>query len=768
MAEEAVAAAALQAEKDAAARAEADLAAAAERTRQMALRAAEEAEAERERMSAMSEAELVAMHLDTKVTSDLEVCAKDLEQTQATLKAVEEQESDLEQCLGANRNVMGSDISKVEEMIEGLDAALLVNVHFQEQSAALALQVDGEVVATSQKLLDHQSVLADRVNKELAEARHRLSAQTERQRGLQTELDKYKLSVETDMAKQSTELKRLNAIEATKRLNEEMWQSHLASLSSKLEELCQAKADHAAIRQKEEFVEETGRQVEALTQRIDDDEDKLRKWRIQEEEIAEAETLAAAAAASSIACLEADNAAVRSLIALQQTLLTDELSITLPQHWSVPAATDALASHKQPSSKVTLLEETRDFVLVQNQSCIQAQSLLDAATVSHKMETSENHDARQTALRLIRTERTAMEVPHEERKRFLAEKSAQLAVERTEVHKAQEELQVHTYAIEMLEAEVAAVQKEVDRRTAELNVAEGDKEKKDALLKQCKEKLKLEETERKSAIDAELDIQRGQQKYVSMLAARLKMESSLADQAARINTLPVEGTAEETELYATASAGKRGSALVNDKNSAHANFVEDLRARRVAKVASREDTRRSLVETEKTASAHRKLLVDKRAATKNTLAKQRDYYSNLAAKMPGSPSSASTPTLRSPRESFARRLSEGAQSPLTPSPQKEPAVSAPASPPDAGDVPLPPPRRHSHESNQSSPYESAHKYLAKEIQKLPQDEKRMSREEDVLDLLGEQNHPFYNPDLSVAGGLPKSSASPEAKKGLKK
>ena len=297
MAEEAVAAAALQAEKNATAKAEADLAAAAEQARQMALRALEEAEAERERMSSMSEAELVAMHLDTKVTSDLQVCAKDLEQTQATLKAVEDQESDLEQCLGANRNVMGSDISKVEEMIEGLDAALLVNVHFQEQSAALALQVDGEVVATSQKLLDHQSVLADRVNKELAEARHRLSAQNARQRTLQEELDKYKLSVETDMAKQSTELKRLNAIEATKRLNEEMWQSHLSYLSAKLEELCQAKSDHASIRQKEEFVEETGRQVEALTQRIDDDEDKLRKWRTQEEEVREPDLSAQSARA---------------------------------------------------------------------------------------------------------------------------------------------------------------------------------------------------------------------------------------------------------------------------------------------------------------------------------------------------------------------------------------------------------------------------------------------------------------------------------------
>jgi len=265
-----------------------------------------------------------------------------------------------------------------------------------------------------------------------------------------------------------------------------------------------------------------------------------------------------------------------------------------------------------------------------------------------------------------------------------------------------------------------------------------------------------------------------------MLAARLKMESSLADQAARINTLPVEDTTEETELYATASAGKRGSALVNDKNSAHASFVEDLHARRAAKVANREGTRRSLVETEKTASAHRKLLVDKRAATKNTLAKQRDYYSNLAAKMPGSPSSASTPTIRSPRDSFARRLSEGAQSPLMPSPQKESAISAPASPPNAGDVPLPPPRRRESDGcsepmppipvssrtyeSAHSPYESAHKYLAKEIQKLPQDEKRMQS----LDLLGEQNHPFYNPDLSVANGPTKSSASPVAKKGSRK
>jgi len=669
---------------EAEAKAESDKAKEAE-TAAKAQRAAEAA-ARREKMAKMEEEALVVMHLAEKIADDIANCEAEVTKQKEALNGNEASIDEMERTLADFRGEKSGELARQKERAASIDKVVASNMTFHSQCTQLAAEV-GACIEHTAKVGSDVHTITDRVQAELNEAKGRHAIQSSKCVALTNELQQHEAQTAAAVSKSSMELFNRRSEVKAMELNLDVWSEQLIALQAKYNAACEANIDSQVLDAKQERMAQTTTQVEELIARIATDEETLATWRLREVELAADEKLAAAAAAIKEAALEEDLAAVRSLQKLQAAYAQRELD-------SILAKPDVGAP-----TQVKMLEKTASLLRTQMSEGKLALERMEAALTAHSDAVVSSAEERETELRLISTERQAMEVAHRERKAFLAEKEDQLRIEKEEVLKGREALLGDQHCIATLKAEVVIVEEMVEARRA--RAAEGREAEVTASQehRQLKLEARVQEAAIKLRLDAEKAVEKGQKKYVDDLVTQLKREEERM--AARDATLKVEEAfgvqaARESRgslgSYLEVGAGQRGAAVVQESNEALQAWIAELKAEKEQCETELAISNHENEVIEKKAAVQLDLLRGQQVAINHALAKQEDYMANLNARRTMSPAKKIGTPLSRARS--AKNLSLDPGSP----------ASIVMSLPNTAEV--------------STPYAAAHKYLEHKYREL--------------------------------------------------
>ena len=691
------------------------------------------------KLASMSEDELKAMHLDSKLGADHRNLRSEIEAKEAALLEKKQVLSALAWDLSAMRKAKNAAMETIDEQVTSIQSVLEMNDRFGRQCASLAEEVEEAAVANSQSLADKRAI-EGRVCSELAEAQSRLAAQSAKREAAEAELRRHQTTAAPAMAKLSLELMRLSSDTEAKALSHKIWARHMAEFKKELSDLEALVADHAAVDAQTAQCAATAEQIGQLKDRIAHDDDDLARRHQVEKDIVDSGKFAATADGATERSLDSEMDAVRMLLELQRALVADELGEKEAERLTV--------------TRRELTKGTGELLGTLCETSAKALEQLQSGATRHGETVRACMKERETKLMLQRTEREAIEVAHEQRKRFLMEKERQLEVEQKEVEKGRQLLLHQQHKITMMKADVEEVIAAATLRQTKLTAARKAQEDKAAELKQCRKETRAKEESLKLRVASEKEVERAQRGYVSSLEAHLRIEAHLAEHVAGlVSSADAAGGDEAME----APLGLRGMSVVRANNEAHGKWMATLKERLAQCELAISEVRAELTSFEARADQQRTLLEQQQTAMSHEAAKLKDYEMNLIARLPsgganGGGDAATLPTkgaLSTPYADAHKYLpTRKSVLPLSPD-----AVAAPAD--GAKPTEKKSEGRHSLPDKEllSTPYAAAHRYLASAEDMAHKDGATFDKadaEKLSNEIFAEQNNPLYNPDLQVA------------------
>ena len=307
-----------------------------------------------------------------------------------------------------------------------MEAVLLTNQRLHEQCTTLESELI-DSAATFEAKLDDKRTVCSRVESEVEVARDRLDEQTEICKGHEDALASFNAATAPQIASQGLALMKLTSAHLASARSVALWQSRLDALNAELEEVGALTGDSASIDAKEGRLVATRNEIADLQLRVDESDVALRMSK--ERELLAAGEMAEAERATLRGMLVADADAVRLLSELHDAALSTELSTELKP-------TSSSSSAGRTVTHARLISETRDLVAERKEGALSALAALEQSVATHDEWTATQRADRADDLKLIQTERVAIEVAHEQAKRFLAEKRRQADVEQREVDRA--------------------------------------------------------------------------------------------------------------------------------------------------------------------------------------------------------------------------------------------------------------------------------------------------------------------------------------------
>ena len=687
------------------------------------------AEAKRSKLASMSEEELIAMHLEDKITADRQWSQGQLQTARAGLQANEDEMKQLDTKMAEDKEVHSRKASDLEEQRTSMTTVLSGNVTLHQQCTALA----DEIASAGQMFLaglEDKKTIRARVETELAEAVDRLGAQQERSGAVLSELTRFTSETAPVIAKKAVELMRLSSDAAAKMCSLEAFKKTLADLTSQLEVLEEQVADTADIDSKSVRAELTASEISFLKERIAADDADIAGRILAERDLDEADRLEDASHAKTRRALVSDVEGTKMLIelekaALQESTSMDEASMT-PTHKRLREQTNNVLQGRKAKSDDALKE-------------------LNEAVEQHDREVASARADREIAMIQMRAERVAIEIAHEQRKRFLEERERQHEVEVREIDKGRSALLDRQHAIDMLKMEIKEAEAGVAKREKLAVAAAKLRDDKDAALKQMKLDSKTRENAIAVRLSCEREVEARQKEYTTQIKKRLKMESEVDSHAEKVN-MSSEGGA---SAVLQAPIGKRSLGVVHANNDVQSEWIADLKQQLAECESEVNRNEMQLLSSQKAFTRSRSLLTEQHTAMVASLSKLADYESNLHANLPSNPAS--------PRSVSNSLKSTPVKRASLMSPRKELFRD------DSTDVVTPSQTSLPTKEVLSTPYAAAHKYLADAESALPPSPPPevvepvgtpTRKPEQMLEkisqqILSEQNHPLYNPDLKL-------------------
>ena len=663
-----------------------------------------EAAAKRSEYANKTEPALLSLHLDKYISEEHASCQSQLADVKAQLKTNEASSALVQEAIRAKREVAAPKFADLNEKIGAYTGSLAVNERFGKQIEALVSEVDLAAGKDGNER-DTKVSVRERVQGELGEAKERLEQQTSAVTTLNNELLKFNAGVAPQIAKMGVDLMRMTADAEAKKVNVSFSSKHLDNLKAELTRLETKVADTASIDAKGARADATAALVDGIKERLAADDADLVNRRQQESNVEERGRLEELAFAATRLKLVKDRDAIKGLTALESAILTSELS-------SVPA--DATPTQKELQAGTTAVIELGRTKSVKALSHVEVE-LSDLARAV-KTEAEE----RATELKLLRTERQAIEAAAEQRKLFLVEKERQLEVEKGEVDKARTELCNEQHMIAMLKVEIGLAEKELSTRQQRATDAENARDAKASALRKLKLTSKLRAAAIKVRIAQEAEVQAGQRTYVATLDHRVTTEERLDAKVASVEEARAKGAGLHAEGWLAAARGERGRAFIDENLLAHTKWVGDLKTNREEHESAKTRLEEALATEESTAEAETQLLKEQHTALSHASSKLHDYEARLIAAKPA-------------------KEAEPAQKPAVDLDDGLPTID-----------PTPPCKEV-----METPYVAAYKYMASELKRVASEEPHsMQQDLDKISetILSEQNHPLYNPDLKADVG----------------
>lgn len=723
-------------------------------------KADEEAQKERamtSKMKAMSGDELIAMHLEDRLGADRTWGTERLERVTSALRDNETKSSALASETDAKREEREKQIAILDERHAGFEKAVALNSTLYDQTTKMS----SEIVAAAQLVndgLEDRKTVCCRVDNEIEESQERLLEQAKVCQQLQTDLTIFNTTTAPTIAKSGVELMKLTSEASAKTRSLQIWNDHLEIIRGELRELKSLTDDSVSLDAKASRLDETRAQLAEVQERINKDEADLAERTQAEKDLTEIDHAAELEAANVRRSLCSDSSAVGMLMELQAATIELDLD---PQSGST-----------LPITQGKLFGETRIFLEERKEISSQCKADLDQKIAAHDQSVDYARDERAKQMKMYTAERAAIEIAHEQRKRFLDDKQRQLEVEQKEVDKARCELLDRQYKMEMLKKEITEAEAIAALRSKALQAAEKAKQYKQSAITKFILKSKLRAASINAKLQAEREVQVQQQGYVTALVKKQAIERDLAAKAKADEDSHTRDGARHPCL--AAPIGARGQALIKENNEKHKGYITKLQdtGTEVSEDLGREKA--ELAMTLKESAQSEAMVKEQHSALQHTMTKLSDYMANLFHNLPSNPASPRSALLSSPIGNAATLSPlplDSATSPLRRS-RKQLFDESPIASPHRIDAvvlsenvaPEPVSALPSKEAL-STPYAAAHKYLAQREEEVQSDEIRSGK--DALEkisqqILSEQNHPLFNPDLKVApdsGGWFRSSTT---------
>jgi hypothetical protein len=528
-----------------------------------------------------------------------------------------------------------------------------------------------------------------------------------------------------------------------------------------LNDLQQLTDDGAFIDAKSARLAETKEQIAVLQAAVDEEANDLAIRMNEEKQLAAAGVVEDAEAANVRRVLVADVDAVTALSEMQTAAISREFLPDGEQPKSL--AYDSLAAESS-----SLISACLDGVL-------QAKRLLEEAVTVHDEELAAKREERAKQIKLCQAERMAIEVAHEQRKRYLDDKQLQLDVEHKEVDKARCELLDRQHTMEVLKKEIDEAVAAKEARDTLLKAALLAKKQKQSELTKLNLKSKLKAAAVQAKLASEREVEQAQHTYFNGLVKKQALERDLTAKAEAVAAArDAAGSMLGTVL--DAPMGARGALLVKENNSRQAEWIAELKSMRAEVQADLSTSKGSIAATRKACARDSALLAEQHIALSHAKTKLSDYMDNLYLNLPSNPASPRatltgasksnsaaapkslhgvdqtglTAEMRGAEDSRKQLFKDGASSPAGGSGTSLVVdVSGGGSPRLDAVAALP------SKEVLTTPYAAAHKYLARHESSANLDLGTAPRtssaelEKITNQLLAEQNHPLYNPDLKV-------------------
>ena len=287
-----------------------------------------------------------------------------------------------------------------------------------------------------------------------------------------------------------------------------------------------------------------------------------------------------------------------------------------------------------------LTERTRALLEARKSGVLEAKAYLLQELIRHDEAAAAARDERAKQKKLARSERTAIEVAHEQRKRFLADKQHQLDVEQKQVASARCELLDRQHVSEMLKQEILEAEAGVGPREKLLKAAVKAKQDKQSELTTFNLQSKLRAAAMHSKLGSERAVQMQQHAYVSAIVQKQALERELTAKAEALAQADGAGAAK----FGAAPVGMRGKHVVDSNNESQRQWIAELSGMRGEAVLAKEAATRELAAAVKAAARDESLLKDQHTAIVHAKTKLTDYIDNLCLHMPSNPASPRTGT----------------------------------------------------------------------------------------------------------------------------
>lgn len=649
--------------------------------------------ARRAELADKSEAALLSMHLTNYLTADLEAVSGQIIDATAQLKDNESAKAGMESARAAKLAVVTKTTADLDEKLGAYAGALTINERLAKQKKALLAEIDAKAGQLSDGSECNASVRG-RVHIELEEAKERMSAQAAAVADLNTELLCFNASVAPKMAKMGVEIMRLTADASAKATCARFAQANLDALSSDLATQEAMLADASLLEAKTGRVDASAKEVDELKVRLAAEKADLVTRKQAEANVDERARLEDLATAATGRKLQHDRDALKGLVKLEDAAIARELGSAPPD--STPTQT-------------VLFDGTRKVIESSRAASGVALAEVEAALAQQAKAVQARGVERATEMRLLRSERLAIEAAHVQRKLYTVEKERQLEVERHEVDRARQELCTTQHAAAALKVELDRAQREAASHAHKAEEAAKARAAKESALRKLRLTSKLRAAALKVRIACEKDVHAEQAKYVETVAYRIETEE-------RIEAKVVADEAADANGYAP---GERGRAIVADSGTVHASWVSELRETEAEKAHAKAEVTADLAAHEAQMAAGLRLLLEQHAAHTHAISKLKDYEMRILAATP-----------EAERAAGASAVYATAADELVPN----------------IDSTLP------SQDLLTTPYAEAYKYLSSELVNVAEEEPH-AVEEDAEQLseafLEEANNPLYNPDLAV-------------------
>lgn len=713
----------------------------------------------------VSEEALVGLYSAEALSSELSECRTTLGTARSALAATEAEMASKKEAAFQHERAEKAKVASLTGKVDAVDAVLSTVGAFHHQCGTLEKEVLSLHSMEEQRRKD-TLVSSGRLQRELAEAEVRLSKQSATLEKTQQTLFQRARQASATEARSEEKLLHLSNQDAAAALKAKLAKEALSKLIAEQSRLMEQSNEEprrlADIRAREAATEKA---VGELKERLLADESAIAEGKRHEADIVQSQALAEAATEARMRSYNVDGNCLRSMAALQDSVLTRELGSTSSNGGALP--TDAEEPLRVPT-QARLLDESRTLIRKHKGMCLDARKALEAQEAADRQASAEARREREASLKQVRAEWMALESAYEERRRLLGEKALQLEAEKRSTYEAEASLKASAACVLMLEEEAEDAQALHRERAAAAKEAVIAKDAAAAELDALKLTNKMAIATLRNAADSERRVQLEQSQYVESLRQRLKVESQrLAEEQAveEAASGAKEGAAgpvffdaqEESGEVATAEAAKEaakapadaasggnnstgsGVALVTHCTRSVGAWAEALRATRRECAASLEETSQELSISTRRVDLESRRLAERRAALSHEVGVLADYERVVAGKLERAKrSSASTgPTA-------AAEVASPSSPPMTP--LKKPSSGLDAAAPPPTPPTLPPKEPKPPLLSSPSSYDACVKLLDVE----PFVDKASPSSVDAR-LLDEENHARYNPDVNSPG-----------------